>query len=196
MVYCACEGIDWYMLIKISRLITRLRANYYKMFYDIGNKCSFQKISFSKPFNGWSGRKSIKIGNNVYAYRGTEFITMDEHPIIIGDNVRLNRNCMVNPYTTIKNNVSVGARVSFITAAHDIGTSEKRRGNRTFFKPIVIEDGCWIGAGATILGGVTVKKGTIIAAGAVVTKDCEPDSLYGGVPARKLKEYDKLSVLS
>jgi maltose O-acetyltransferase len=54
----------------------------------------------------------------------------------------------------------------------------------------VIEDGCWIGAGATILPGVTVRAGCIVASGAIVTKDCEPNGLYAGNPARRIRELD------
>jgi maltose O-acetyltransferase len=50
-----------------------------------------------------------------------------------------------------------------------------------------IGDRCWIGARATILPGVSIGDGTVVAAGAVVTKDCEPDALYAGVPARRLR---------
>lgn len=53
--------------------------------------------------------------------------------------------------------------------------------------PVVIEDGCWIGAHVTILKGVTIGKGSVIAAGAVVTKRCEPYSIIGGVPAKLIK---------
>lgn len=53
--------------------------------------------------------------------------------------------------------------------------------------PVVIEDGCWIGANVTILKGVTIGRGSVIAAGAVVTKSCEPYSIIGGVPAKLIK---------
>ena len=53
--------------------------------------------------------------------------------------------------------------------------------------PVVIEDGCWIGANVTILKGVRVGRGSVIAAGAVVTKSCEPYSIIGGVPAKLIK---------
>ena len=51
-------------------------------------------------------------------------------------------------------------------------------------KPIIIEDDVWIGSGAIITQGVRVGKGAIIAAGAIVTKDVEPFSVVGGVPAK------------
>lgn len=51
----------------------------------------------------------------------------------------------------------------------------------------MIENGCWIGANVTVLPGVTIKSGTIVAAGAVVVRDCEGNCIYGGVPAKKIK---------
>lgn len=53
--------------------------------------------------------------------------------------------------------------------------------------PVVIEDGCWIGANVTILKGVIIGRGSVVAAGAVVTKSCEPYSIIGGVPAKVIR---------
>lgn len=53
--------------------------------------------------------------------------------------------------------------------------------------PVVIEDDVWAGANVTILKGVTIGRGSVIAAGAVVTKSCEPYSIIGGVPAKLIK---------
>lgn len=53
--------------------------------------------------------------------------------------------------------------------------------------PVVIEDDVWCGANVTILKGVTIGHGSIVAAGAVVTKSCEPYSIIGGVPAKLIK---------
>ena len=52
---------------------------------------------------------------------------------------------------------------------------------------MVIEDGCWVGANVTILKGVTIGRGSVVAAGAVVTRSCPPYSIVGGVPARVIK---------
>lgn len=52
---------------------------------------------------------------------------------------------------------------------------------------MVVEDGCWIGANVTILKGVTIGRGSVVAAGAVVTRSCPPYSIIGGVPARVIK---------
>lgn len=90
--------------------------------------------------------------------------------------------------------VIFGPRPTIITGDHridilgkhiiDVKTEEKLPENDL---PIIIEDGCWIGANVTILKGVTVGRGSVIAAGAVVTKSCEPYSIIGGVPARLIK---------
>ena len=54
-------------------------------------------------------------------------------------------------------------------------------------EPVVIGDDAWIGAGAIVLPGVTVRERAVVAAGAVVTKDVPADAVYGGVPARDLR---------
>lgn len=64
---------------------------------------------------------------------------------------------------------------------------------------IVVEDDVWVGYGATILDGVTLHKGCIVGAGAVVTKDVDPYSIVGGVPARKIRmrfDEDVVSVMN
>lgn len=53
--------------------------------------------------------------------------------------------------------------------------------------PVIIEDGCWLGANITILKGVTLGRGSVVAAGAVVTKSFPPYSIVGGVPAKLIK---------
>ncbi len=54
-------------------------------------------------------------------------------------------------------------------------------------KDVVVEEDVWIGCNVTLLSGVTVGRGSVIAAGAVVTKSCPPYSLLGGVPAKVIK---------
>ena len=55
-------------------------------------------------------------------------------------------------------------------------------------QPVVIEDDVWVGANVTILKGVTIGHGSVVAAGAVVTKSCPPYSIIGGVPAKVLRK--------
>ena len=78
------------------------------------------------------------------------------------------------------NNVSISPEVSLITSNHlkddpAFGIEDK---------PIVIEDYAWVGSRATVLPGVTIGKGAIVAAGSVVTKDVPAFAVVGGVPAK------------
>jgi len=86
----------------------------------------------------------------------------------------------------IGNNVVIGHHVVIITDSHEMDSPRQRCGER-YARPVVIEDGVWIGARATILPGVTLGTGCVVAAGAMVTKDVPRDTLVGGVPARPIK---------
>lgn len=81
----------------------------------------------------------------------------------------------------------IGMEVLFCGTTHEIGPRSHRCGV-VVGKPVVVGDGCWIGARATILPGVTIGEGCIIAAGAVVASDCLKNGLYAGVPARRIKD--------
>jgi acetyltransferase-like isoleucine patch superfamily enzyme len=110
-----------------------------------------------------------------------------------GDEIRVGRNVFVNQNCTfydlggldIGDDVLIGPNVSIITAGHPLDPSQRRA--VTIGKPIVIERNVWIGAGATIIGGVTVGENAVVAAGAVVTKDVPPNTLVGGNPARVVR---------
>src|SRR5262249_37357736 len=82
--------------------------------------------------------------------------------------------------------VSISDGTWLITGAHDISDPEFP----AVYKPIVIEDHVWIGARATILPGVTIGKGAIITAGAVLTRDVDAFGIAAGVPARLVGTRD------
>lgn len=118
---------------------------------------------------------------------------MGSSKITIGKSSFINYNVFFDSFSPIKigNKCFVAMEVMFCTSEHEkvkeehyIAVSSKTTG-----KPITIEDNCWIGARAIILPGVTIKEGCIIAAGTVVTKDCEAHCLYAGVPAKKIREF-------
>ena len=104
----------------------------------------------------------------------------------IGSHVHINRNCMLDARggLTIGNNVSVSHNVSFVTGSHDFNTPKFDYVDA----PIVVEDNVWIGLNATILKGVHIGQGAVVAAGALVTKDIPPFEVWGGVPAKKIAE--------
>ncbi|MNP69519.1 Maltose O-acetyltransferase [compost metagenome] len=85
-------------------------------------------------------------------------------------------------------------QVMLCSSTHEPGDVSRRAGKPSG-KSIKIGDGTWIGTRAVILPGVTIGEGCIISAGAVVTKDCEPNAMYAGVPAKKIKELDSTTKL-
>ncbi|MCZ1301537.1 acyltransferase [Enterococcus faecium] len=108
--------------------------------------------------------------------------------LYIGENTFINYNNFfdLTDSITIGKNVFIGCCSQFITSTHRIEGPEQRAGI-TVPAPIVIEDGSWIGANVTVIPGVTIHKGAIVAAGSVVVKDCEENALYAGVPAKKIR---------
>lgn len=116
----------------------------------------------------------------------SEFVT-------IGNESFINYNCQFHSSFSESGKISIGVRcyigmnVTFCAITHEIGRTEQRAGSNLYY-PIKVGNGCWIGANSTILPGVTVGDGCVIAAGSMVIKDCEPNCLYAGNPARKKRE--------
>ena len=90
---------------------------------------------------------------------------------------------------SIGDRCAIANEVCFVTSYHAVGGPEARAGER-LVRPIRIGNGRWVGARATFLPGVSVGDGCIIAAGAVVTRDCEANALYAGVPAKFIKRLE------
>ncbi len=107
----------------------------------------------------------------------------------IGDVSRFNIGCLFNlgADITIGDHVAFGHNVTILTETHEIGPSSSRSGP-LIAKPVKIGHGCWIGANATILPGVTIGDGTIIAANALVTKDIPAYTVAAGMPARVVRQ--------
>ena len=101
----------------------------------------------------------------------------------------INRECYFEAVDDISigKDVAVGMQVLFVTSTHPFGTDGRfdpvARG-----RPIRVGDRCWLGARVTVLPGVTIGDDVVVAAGAVVTKDCAPGGLYAGVPAARIRE--------
>lgn len=125
----------------------------------------------------WAKQKVV-IGQNFYIGRDS-FIESD---VIIGDNVIwANRVALVGRYDHHYQQPGVPIRLASQIRDKDynwLGLNDVT----------TIEDDVWVGYGTTIMSGVTIKTGSIIAAGSVVTKDVEAFSIYGGVPAKKIKD--------
>ena len=91
---------------------------------------------------------------------------------------------------TIGNYVMLAGRVAIVGGDHKINVPgvPAIKAGRDINKEVVIEDDVWIGYGVIIMHGVTVGEGSVVAAGSVVTKDVEPYTVVGGVPAKKIKD--------
>ena len=124
----------------------------------------------------------FELGRGVAIYLGARFYCAKG--LSMGENSVLNENCRVDSRggVFIGKNVAIASESCILTADHDPGTPDF--GGRT--RPVVVQDFCFIGTRAMILPGVTLKRGAVVAAGAVVTRDVESMTVAAGVPARTL----------
>ncbi len=119
-----------------------------------------------------------------------------EDKVYISDcsNIKIGRNCRINENVFIQgafigNDVLIAPNCSLLSVSHihkDKKTPIIQQGE-TKPNPPIIEDNVWIGRNVVVLPGVTISKGSIIGAGAIVNKDVEPYSIYAGVPAKLIK---------
>jgi maltose O-acetyltransferase len=109
--------------------------------------------------------------------------------LAIGPRSFVNYGCFFDTSSqiTIGADCAFGMQVLLCTSTHGLSRADRRPG-RLESQPIVIENGCWLGARAVVLPGVHIGPGCVIAAGAVVTQDCAPHGLYAGNPARRVKD--------
>ncbi len=130
-----------------------------------------------------------KIAKGVPVYGGTEY----RYPkgLVIGKGSSIGHRAVLDARMglTIGANVVLATEVMIWTLHHNY--------NDVNFKsegaPIVIEDYAWLGSRCTILPGVTIGEGAVIAAGAVVTKNVPPYAVFGGVPAKQVAQRDKIN---
>jgi maltose O-acetyltransferase len=95
-------------------------------------------------------------------------------------------------HISIGTHCDIGPRVTIVNGTHELGHSGggERAAGLGISKPIVIGDGVWVGAGSTILGGVTIGRRAVIGAGSLVSGDIPPDTIGMGVPCRPTKRWD------
>lgn len=106
--------------------------------------------------------------------------------IRLGKNVFINHACSFLDIggITIEDDVQIGPRVNLTSENHPLDPNDRKT---VILQPIVIKRNAWIGAGATILPGVTVGENAIVAAGAVVSRDVPPNTVVAGIPAKVIK---------
>lgn len=105
----------------------------------------------------------------------------------LGKNVFINHACSFLDIggITIEDDVLIGPRVNITSESHPLDPSDR---TALVLKPVHIKRNAWIGAGATILPGVTVGENAVVAAGAVVSRDVAPNTVVAGVPAKVVRE--------
>jgi acetyltransferase-like isoleucine patch superfamily enzyme len=118
------------------------------------------------PFHTNFG-KHIKLGKNVFINHACSFLDLGG--------------------ITIEDDVLIGPRVNLTTENHPVDPAKRKFLD---LKSILIKRNVWIGAGATILPEVTIGENSIVAAGAVVTKDVPANTIVGGVPAKMIRQLD------
>jgi acetyltransferase-like isoleucine patch superfamily enzyme len=166
------------MMHKVSqealKLTAELNGQYHtpqeiqELFSQLIGKPVDQTFAMFPPFYTDCG-KNISVGRNVFINSGCRF--QDQGGISIGDGAL------------------IGHNVVLATLNHDI---DPRKRSTLHPAPISIGQDVWIGANATVLPGVTVGDGAIIAAGAVVTKDVPANVIAGGVPAKIIKKIETI----
>jgi len=152
----------------------------------------FGRISYSSRVNinaNIRNLKSVYIGRSVIINKGVVLWAGVERGI------QIDHSTQINPYTTIYGDVKIG---KYVMIAPHVMLAGGGHGYNDISVPmiyqdstskggIVIEDDVWIGANSTIVDGVTIGKGAIIAAGSVVITDVIPYEIVGGIPAKRIK---------
>lgn len=134
----------------------------------------------------------VKYNGFVRVMKGTTFAqNMD---VRIGNNVQFGDYCNVASNVYFGNNILMAGRVSFVGRQdHTFSIPGKTiwLGERGDNGTTIIENDVWIGTASIIMSGITIGIGSIIAAGSVVTKDVPPCEIWGGVPAKKIRDRFK-----
>lgn len=158
----------------------------------------FCKIRFKSCGNSFyaaypltvKGSGNISIGDK-FSAMGMDYLYADQGELIIGNNCSINTNVQIGAaggLIVIGDNVMIGSNVVIRASNHGLECSSPMRFQSHVYGEIFIEDDVWIGSNSVITSGVTLAIGTVVGAGAVVTKSSTTYSIIGGVPAKKIGE--------
>ncbi len=136
----------------------------------IGAACDIQDGVDFRIWHPYDPESYIKIGNRVFIGHACEFVCNTK--ITIGDD------CLI------------ASRTTFVDVGHGIDPSSKMNLQDTVAEEIKIEEDVWIGSSCVIIKGVTIGKGSVVAAGSLVNKSIPPYQIWGGVPAKFIKNRE------
>jgi acetyltransferase-like isoleucine patch superfamily enzyme len=161
------------LTIKISLSISYLTDKVLSFFYKKSMLSCGKKVYLRPVSSDFKGLWNLSIGNHVSIPKKS-ILYCTEASLTIGNKV------IFGPAPTI---ITGDHRID-VVGKYIIDSCEKSTNNDI---PVIIEDDVWFGANITVLKGVTIGRGSVVAAGAVVNKSCPPYSIIGGVPAKILK---------
>lgn len=200
------------LLISLSKSIQLFRGCWLKLFVKKSTGLIFLGTNVRIKF-----KRKISLGRTIQIGDYVEINALSKHGIVIGDNVSILRNTIIECTGVIRNlgeGLVIGNNVGIAQNCFIQVRGKVIIGNNVIFGPNVsifsenhiyndpnlpisvqgetrkgvrIEDGVWLGTRVVILDGVTVGKNSIVAAGSVVNKDIAPYSIVGGVPAQFIK---------
>ena len=175
---------------KFSSVASKFRITYFSLLgMKINSNCNVGKMTCNWP-------NKVNIGSNCTIQDGVDlrigFPFKEQNLINIGSRTFIGRCCEINCSSTVSigNDCLIASNTSIVDVAHEILPAGQLLNSTCFDRPIIIEDDVWIGTHCVILNGVTIGKGSVIAAGAVVTKSVPSYEIWGGVPARFIKRRE------
>lgn len=203
LLCCRLLGILLSFVVPFSfcNKIKSIRNIIYSSYMSVAFRKCGKNILVTYPVSMLKGGKNISLGENVFIGKNivltawTRYRDRKYNPqIVIGNGTSIGDDCHITSTNRIqiKNNVLIGRRVLITDNSHGLCTYEDlliEPLNRDLYSKgeIVIEDNVWIGEKATILPGVRIGKGTVVAANSVVTKDIPAYTVVAGCPAKVVK---------
>jgi acetyltransferase-like isoleucine patch superfamily enzyme len=141
-------------------------------------------IPFHRVRQAYLRALGMRIGKQVALLTGTT--VMRPERISIGDGTVIGFDCFLGGEAglTIGSHVNISSFCVLLGGDHDLDSADFR----PVRKPIVIEDHAWLATNVTVVGGVRIGRGAVVAAGAVVIRDVPPYHVVAGVPAKKIRE--------
>lgn len=137
-------------------------------------------------------RLTCKVFMNQFDWSSAIYRNVDirsPYRISVGAHTNINKRCVIDGRGGVKigNNVDIAQEVNIWTEQHDYNSPKYS----SVSKPVIIEDYVWIASRATVLPGVTIGKGAVVASGAIVTKDVPPLAIVAGVPAKVIGKREE-----